>query len=111
MTWPMPVVISTCLKPPPAPTMKMMPAIGGRDFSRVSAMASLFILPPRPRMKIPAMTAISSATAGVPRKSMSALSGASEPAQTMSVSALSSISTTGIRMLTSAATKVGRGGC
>ena len=38
-------------------------------------MASLFILPPRPRMKMPAMTAISSAMAGVPRKSMSALTG------------------------------------
>ena len=57
-----PVSIRTCLKPPPAPTINKMPAMGGRELSSDFEMALRSIPPPRPSSTIPTRTARPKAT-------------------------------------------------
>jgi len=66
---PMPLSTRTCLKPPPAATIRMMPATGGRPDS-MHLVSSLRVMPaPRPRVNMPTITARSNAISGVPRVS------------------------------------------
>ena len=65
----MPVSTRICLKPPPAATMRRMPAIGGREAPMQSLMASLSIPEVLPRVKIASRVVSSRANIGWPRKS------------------------------------------
>ena len=98
---PMPVSTSTCLKPPPAATIRMIPATGGSPDS-MHRVISLRCMPaPRPRVNMPTTTAMSSAINGVPRVSNTCRSGLDFSSTKMSTTALPSISTTGSRTLAS----------
>ena len=98
---------SVCLNPPPAATLKMMPANGGSDFSSGDASSARFIPEPRPKVAMATRTASSSATSGVPRKSSAESNELPWPAK-MSASALPSISTTGSRTVNSVVENFGR---
>ena len=105
---PMPVSTSTCLKPPPAATIRMMPATGGNDVSRHLVIWSRVIAAPRPRVKMPTTTAINSAISGRPRMSKVCRSRLFSSSMKMSTSALPIISATGSRTLNSVMPKDGR---
>ena len=66
---PIPVSTSTCLKPPPAPTMSRIPAIGPSESPIEEPSAVPLIPDPRPSVNIPTRTVMSRASRGAPRKS------------------------------------------
>lgn len=92
---PTPTSISVCLKPPPAPTISRMPAIGASDFSTVEESRSLVNPAARPSVNIPTMTAASRAMSGEPMTSVTRWMPLSLSSTTMSTSALPSMRTTG----------------
>ncbi len=104
---PTPTSIRVCLKPPPAPTMKTMPAIGPRDFSTVVEIRALLKPAARPSVSMPSRTAASSAISGEPMKSKTRWGSALGSSITTSTRALPSIRTTGSRIVASTAPKLG----
>ncbi len=106
--WPTPASIRVCLKPPPAPTISRMPAIGARDFSTVVDRRSLVKPAARPSVNMPTITAASNAISGEPMTSKTRCTLCAGSSTTMSTSALDSISTTGSSMVARVAPKPGR---
>ena len=90
-------VDQTCLKPPPAATIRMIPATGGSPDS-MHLVTSLRSIPaPRPRVNMPTTTAMESANSGVPRVSNTNRTRLALSSMKMSTSALPNIRTTGSR--------------
>lgn len=102
-----PVSMRVCLNPPPAPTIKRIPAIGGSALLRTSEMSSLLMPDARPSVKIATRTDSSSATNGSPMKS-STLRPVVPSSSAMSANALPIIRTTGSRTVPRVMPKPGR---
>ena len=105
---PMPVSTSTCLKPPPAATIRMMPATGGNDVSMHLVIWSRVMPAPRPSVKIPTTTAINSAISGRPSVSKVKRTRLSSSSMKMSTNALPIINPTGSSTLNIVMPKDGR---
>src|ERR1700731_1585094 len=105
---PIPLSTRICLNPPPAATIKMMPATGGRPDATHFANSSRDIPTPTPKVNMPTTTAMSSATNGVPRTSKTTRNGLLSSLTKTSTTALPSISATGTSTLNSVIPNEGR---